>query len=580
LHLTGSTNVPIIRDACIVGSRRVTDCYLVHFSVLPMSSLNTRMSKTRVIILGGGFAGVYAAMALERRARGRGDVELGLVNRENYFVFQPLLPEIVSGNIGITDTISPLRRLLPRTKLYIRDVDAVDLEKRRVVLSPGFWPTPTVIEYDHLVLALGTVTDFRGLAGLYEHALPFKTLEDAVVLRNHVLQVLQEASVETHPERRKSLLTFVVAGGGFSGVEVAAELNDFVRRLMRRDPELRSVQPQVVLVHTGDRLLDREFPPQLSHYAERVLRKRGIDVRLKTRLTAASPDAAVLSDGRVPTKTLVSTVPSFPNPLIDTLPLPKERGRIKVDRCLEVEGFENVWAAGDCALVPMQSEGFMPPTAQHAVRQAAALASNIAARSEGRELKPVSFEGLGKMGALGHRSAVAELFGRIRLSGWPAWLLWRTIYWSKLPGFERKMRLGISWALDLILPPEAVQLRLGGRSSIGQAHYETGEYVFRQGDLGDSLYIILKGQVDVLAEENGTARCLTSLGAGEYFGELALLNEHNRSASVRCTEATDLLVIRRGDFRALVTHLPGLHDSFRRVADGRERRPDASDVNG
>ena len=191
-------------------------------------------ARKRIVILGGGFGGVYTARYLEKALGRRDDFELLLVNKENYFVFQPMLPEVISGSIGLLDTVSPLRRMLPRTHLHVRDVESIDLANRTVTTSPGFRPHPHVIPYDYLVLALGNVTDFRGMRGLPEHAIPFKNLADAVHLRNHIIRALEEAAIEDHdPELRTQLLTFVVAGGGFSGVEVVAEINDFVREVSR-----------------------------------------------------------------------------------------------------------------------------------------------------------------------------------------------------------------------------------------------------------------------------------------------------------------------------------------------------------
>src|SRR6266581_4232620 len=212
--------------------------------------------KPRVVILGGGFAGVYTALALEKALGSRDDYEVVLVNKENYFVFQPMLPEVISGTIGLTDVVSPLRRLLPKTDIHIRDVESVDVEKRIVTTSPGFKPHPHLIPFDHLVVAMGTVTDFRGLPGLPEHAMPFKNLGDALALRNHVIRALEEASIEGHDmELRRQLLTFVVAGGGFSGVEVVAELNDFVRTVARSYRRIDPAAVRVVLLHAGPQIL-------------------------------------------------------------------------------------------------------------------------------------------------------------------------------------------------------------------------------------------------------------------------------------------------------------------------------------
>ncbi|HTE20929.1 MAG TPA: FAD-dependent oxidoreductase, partial [Armatimonadota bacterium] len=227
--------------------------------------------KKRVVILGGGFAGVYTAMYLEQKLGDRDDVEIALVNRENYLVYQPMLAEVVSGNVGILDTISPIRRLVKRTDLYVRDVQAVDLEAQTVTLSQGFRPRPYVIHYDHLVLATGSVTDFRGMPGLPEHAMPFKTLADAIHLRNHLIHVLEQAAIETDPELREQLLTFVVAGGGFSGTEVVAELNDFVRHVAKTYRKIDPKQIRVVLLHTGERVLDKEVSKDLSIYATEIL---------------------------------------------------------------------------------------------------------------------------------------------------------------------------------------------------------------------------------------------------------------------------------------------------------------------
>ena len=520
--------------------------------------------KKRVVILGGGFAGVYTAMYLEQKLGAADDVEIALVNRENYLVYQPMLAEVVSGAVGILDTISPIRRLIKRTDLYVRDVQAVDLENQTVTLSQGFRPRPYVIHYDHLVLATGSVTDFRGMPGLPEHAMPFKTLADAIHLRNHVIHVLEQAAIETDPELRRELLTFVVAGGGFSGTEVVAELNDFVRHVAKTYRKIDPTQIRIVLLHTGERVLDREVSKELSIYATEILQKRGIELLLKTRLKAASADAAILQDGkRIPTKTLVSTVPASPNPIIETLSLPKDRGKLKADRQMQVEGTSNTWALGDCALIPNAAgDGFCPPTAQHAVRMAKTTAHNIAASLRGGQRETFNFEGLGKMGLLGHHSAVAELPGGIKLSGFLAWVIWRSVYWMKMPGLDRKLKVAISWATDLLLPPDLVQLKLADSRAVAQAHFEPGEAVFHQGDLGDSLYIILRGEAEVVREDGDAQKVLARLGPGEYFGEMALLNEQTRGATIRCATALDVLSLHKGDFSQLVANLPDLRHSF------------------
>jgi NADH dehydrogenase len=526
--------------------------------------------KPRIVILGGGFAGVYTALALEKALGRRDDFEVALVNRENYFVFQPMLPEVISGTIGITDVVSPLRRLLRNTDVHVREVESVDLAKREVTTSPGFKPHAHVIPYDHLVLAMGTVTDFRGLPGLPEHAMPFKNLGDALELRNHVIRALEEASIERHdPELRRQLLSFVVAGGGFSGVEVAAELNDFVRGVARSYPRIDAAEIRVILLHALERILP-EVDASLALFAQRILRRRGVEIRLGTRLASATGNAAILGSGEsIPTRTLVSTVPAFAHPLIEALALPKAaNGRVLTDGHLQVQGTTDVWAVGDCARIATPDGSVVPPTAQHATRQAAVAAHNILAAIRGGTRRVFDFKGLGKMGSLGHRSAVAEILG-VKVSGFLAWWLWRTIYLMKMPGWGRRLKVASAWTLDLVLPPELVELRFGRSQGMTQEHFEPGQDVFRQGDLGDRLYIILSGEAEVRRGEGAGESILARLGPGQTFGEMALVNQAARNATVRCVAPLDVLGVPKKDFAVLAANIPDLRASFERLA--RER---------
>ena len=306
----------------------------------------------QVLILGGGFAGVYTARRLEKLLRPE-EACITLINRENYWVYQPMLPEVISGSIGLTNVVSPIRRLCPRTNLIMREVEVINLQKQIVTISPGFRPRELQLKYDHLVIALGSVTDFHGMPGMVENAMPFRTLADAMVLRNHLIHVLEEADVEENPELRRQLLTFVVGGGGFSGVEVMAELNDFVRSVKKNYLRLRNEPHRCVIVQAGDRILP-EMSETLAIFAQRILRERGVEIILNDRVKSATSERAILqSDNEIPCKTLISTVPSALPPVIQKLDCPNERGKLLVNTRLELKNYEGkVWALGDVLIIP------------------------------------------------------------------------------------------------------------------------------------------------------------------------------------------------------------------------------------
>ncbi|MGH7411109.1 MAG: FAD-dependent oxidoreductase [Candidatus Methylomirabilis sp.] len=524
--------------------------------------------RKRVLILGGGFGGVYTAMALEKLLRRDPGVEIGLVSKENYLVFQPLLPEVISGSIGILDTITSIRRLCPNTSLYNREVISIDLKKKIVTTSSGLRPRPYQLEYDHLVIALGKITSFVGQPGIQEHALPFKYLGDALVLRNHVIHALEEADIETDPEFRRAVLTFVVAGGGFSGVEVVAELNDFVRAGARSFRNINPEELRVVLLHAGPLILP-ELPEDLARFAQRLLQQRGVEIHLNTRLAGATAEYALLDRGKkIPTKTLVSTVPSVPNPFVTALPCKKENGQIVVNEFLEVPGYPGVWAVGDCAWIPDAKAGLpCPPTAQHAIREARCLAKNIVATMRGHPKQAFAYRALGKLGALGHHSAVVEILG-VKLSGMVAWLLWRAIYLMKMPGLDRKIRVATDWFLDLILPPDIVQIKTEKSAGIGREHFGPGEVILHQGDRGDRLYIIVDGEVEVVREEPGKGEIiLARRGPGECFGEMALVSDSPRTATVRTCTRVNVLTMDREAFHGLFAHFPPLRALFQQLIE-------------
>ncbi len=414
-------------------------------------------NKKRIIILGGGFGGLYAALHLEKTLAKDEDIEITIVNNENFFLFTPMLHEVAASDLDITHIVSPVRKLLKRVKFFDGDVESIDLQKKTVHVSHGKEHHHHELFYDHLILSLGSITNFYGNRGLEENSLTMKTLGDAIYLRNHLISNLEEADFECCPNVREPLLNFVIAGGGFAGVETIAGVNDFLRESIKFYPHLNEKMLRVVLVHAGDVILP-ELSEKLGRYAQEKLAKRGVEIHLGTKVTDVTNREVVLSVGtKIITNTLVWTAGTAPNPLLETLPCEKIGGRICTDEFMRVRDWEGVWALGDCASVPDLKTGKpFPPTAQHAIRQGKILANNLKAEIRGGDPKPFVFETIGQLAALGKRTGVAQIFG-FNFSGFIAWWLWRTIYLMKLPRFEKKMRVALDWTLDLLFTKDLVK---------------------------------------------------------------------------------------------------------------------------
>ncbi|WP_030318308.1 NAD(P)/FAD-dependent oxidoreductase [Streptomyces flavochromogenes] len=423
----------------------------------------------RILVVGGGYVGMYTALRLQRQLRAElraGDAEIVVVTPEPYMTYQPFLPEAAAGSISPRHVVVPLRRVLDRCRIVIGEVLSVDHAKRTATLSTlatAEEGTGAVdLTYDELVIAPGSVSRTLPVPGLADHGIGFKTVEEAIGLRNHVIEQMDIASSTRDPAIRDAALTFVFVGGGYAGVEALAELEDMARYTARYYHNLKPEDLRWVLVEASDRILP-EVGEEMGRYAIRELRGRNIDVRLETRLESCEDRVAVLSDGtRLPTRTVVWTAGVKPAPVLAATDLPlNERGRLRCTAGLAVEGVAHAWAAGDAAAVPdvtsKEPGKECAPNAQHAVRQARVLAENIAASLRGRPLKEYAHAYVGSVASLGLHQGVAHVYGR-KLKGYPAWFMHRAYHLSRVPTFNRKARVLAEWTLSGLFKREIVSL--------------------------------------------------------------------------------------------------------------------------
>ncbi|MGW0753755.1 NAD(P)/FAD-dependent oxidoreductase [Streptomyces sp. NPDC002587] len=421
--------------------------------------------RTRILVVGGGYVGMYTALRLQRRLRA-GEAEVTVVTPEPYMTYQPFLPEAAAGSISPRHVVVPLRRVLGTCRILIGEARRIDHAKRTATvttLATEEEGTGAVeIEYDELVLAPGSVSRTLPVPGLADYGIGFKTVEEAIGLRNHVIEQMDIASSTRDPAIRDAALTFIFVGGGYAGVEALGELEDMARYAARYYHNVKAEDMKWVLVEASDRILP-EVGPEMGVYTIRELRRRGIDVRLETRLESCENRVAVLSDGaRFPTRTVVWTAGVRPHPILAASDLPKnERGRLACTSFLTVEGVEHAWAAGDAAAVPditaAQPGRECAPNAQHAVRQARVLADNLIAALRGEVLTEYAHKYVGSVASLGFHQGVAHLYGR-KIKGYPAWFMHRAYHLSRVPTFNRKMRVLAEWTLSGLFKREIVSL--------------------------------------------------------------------------------------------------------------------------
>ena len=412
----------------------------------------------RVLILGGGFGGVYTALHLDRALAARASgLEVTLVNAENFTLFTPMLHEVAASDLAPADIVNPLRRMFRHVRFLEAEAEAVDLQARCVTIAYQAGSKRRQLEYDHLVLALGSEDNFFGNAELEKRAVTMKTLADAMLLRNRILALLETAALETDPHQRRAMLTFVVAGGGFAGVETIGAVNDFVRQSLRWYPGLGAEEARIVLVHPKEVILP-ELGESLGRYAQQRLTARRVEVLTNAHVKGYAGGQVELDQGEpIRAETLIWTAGVTPGKFITELPCKKEHGRLVVNACLELAEHPGVWALGDCAwaLDPETGKPF-PTTAQHAVRQGKTVARNILASLRNQRQQPFRFKMLGQLAAIGQRTGVAQIFG-FHFSGLLAWWMWRMIYLAKLPRLEKKIQVALHWVLDLFFSVDLTQ---------------------------------------------------------------------------------------------------------------------------
>ncbi|MDX2187475.1 MAG: FAD-dependent oxidoreductase [Opitutaceae bacterium] len=506
-----------------------------------------------VLIVGGGFAGAYCGRTLGSLLGKKAGQRVALIAEKNVLVFHPMLAEVAGSTLSPRDVVHPLREFCQDIEVLQGSVTSVDLNSRTVTVDGGRFTRNHEITFTHLVLAPGSVTDLSRIPGLSAYGWPLKTVADALRLRAAVINRLEEANLSQDQAIRQRLLSFVVVGGGFTGVETAGQIIDFLRSAFRLYPNLSNQKPRVYLVHLGEHLLP-EIGEKLGEYAEQVLRDKGAELLLRRSVSEVTAVKAILGDGTfIEANTVVATIGSATSPVVvsvaEQLGVTLSRGRLTVRPDLRVEGTENIWAIGDCAAVPWINKGqqkFAPPTAQFAVREGRQLGRNLAAVLNGRptEVKPFTYRYLGQLATVGDREAVAEMLG-FHFKGFLAWWMWRTIYLAKLPGALRRLRVMVDWTFELFFRRDISITQPPPDDMLRAIHLERDEILLTAGERSRAFYVVRSGTLRADAPGSGT------FGVNSVIDDDLVSPDKRWLATVRAVTPADVIVIRGKAFELL-----------------------------
>jgi NADH:ubiquinone reductase (H+-translocating) len=516
-----------------------------------MTALNTATSNVpHLLALGGGYASVYLYREMEGWIR-RGKLRMTVIDRNNYHCFHGLVPEMLVGKIQPGTVLSPLRRLFKHAQFCNGEIKHIDLERREVTFSRGLDGKEFRANYDHLMIDLGSTDDLKRFPGIAQHTMRLKAFHDILQVKHHLLSMLELADIEKDPAEMERLLNFVVAGGNYAGIEVAGELADFLPRIAReRFPNIPVEKIRVNVIHSGERILPELGidHPNLQAYAHDALAgSENVRLKLKVRLASATSEEAILNNGeRIPTRTIISCTGTAASPLLDLLPVKREPGgRIITDEFCRVPGMANMWAGGDCAAIPHPKGGTCPPLAIWAMMAGAHIGRNLKAALSGSSLKPYRFSGLGDACTLGKARAAAHLKG-VPIRGLTGYLAWRFFMVRYLPAPEKKVRLILDWLLASFFGSDLINMNVHRPVAVMPVLFEPGQEIVREGEVGQSLFIIRSGEVEVLKQRpdgSGQDR-LAVLKQGEHFGEVAVFQRVRRTATVRAVTRVELLHVR------------------------------------
>src|ERR1700751_2874135 len=509
------------------------------------------MENARVIIVGGGFAGATLAEQLSRRKAP--NVEIVVISSENHMVFTPMLAEVAGRSLSGLDVVMPGRQIAPGATWLTATVTSVDLKKNEVEYTRPDSQRAT-LSYAHLVLACGSDINLDVVPGMAAHAYTLRTVGDGMILGNEVIARFEQAAAQPDDAERQRLLTVVVVGGGFTGVEAAGHLFDLMRDIHPFYPQLSRNRPRMVLLQRGARIVPEFQHDSLSEFALRKLQQNGLDVMLNTDVQEVTPRYVRLGTGeRISAGLTLCAIGTAPVALIKKIGLRTEHHRVKTEPDMRATGAANVWAFGDCAAVPNAWNGQLsPPTAQFALRQAKQLAANLVRVQRGEPTKPFRFRPQGLLATIGHHNGVAEIY-RLKFSGLLAWFLWRTVYLMKIPTIRRKLNVLVDWTWDIFFKPNIVQVRVTQQQRFKQVHYAAGDFVCRKGEPGMAFFVVKAGSAGLYMDEAARTPLVTWT-KGDHFGEVAFLegtNDPTYPASVKAETPLDLIVLDRADFTGL-----------------------------